>query len=778
MVPRPVPRRNGAAAISNTVATSPEGNSLAASEIRFRRLFEAAQDGILMLDAETGKITAANPFLARLLGYADAELLGKKLWEIGPFADVRKGKVAFKELQRHEYIRYDDLPLETKDGRPIEVEFVSNIYWSGESRVIQCNIRDITERNAGRRATRASDERYRALFDYAPDGIIIADKDGRYLDANASMCRLLGYTRDELVGLTSEDIVTADEVQYVANALVLITGKAEYRREWQFRKKDGSEVRADVMATAMPDGSLLAIVRDVTARIEAQSALRSSEARTRFALGHAHVGIWDMDYETGILQWSNEMEAQYGLQPGTFAGTFEAFVEHVHPEDRASMLTTVENGVNTGSDFTILHRIVRPDGAIRWLSGSGRGILDHTGRPSRAVGVSQDVTERHSLEAQFQQSQRMEAIGRLAGGVAHDFNNLLTVILGFCEMIIASGSTDDRLKSDLLQIQAAGLRAADLTRQLLAFSRKEIIEPTLLDVSAILTEMEPMLARLIQENVRISCCGEAGLSRIKADRGQIEQVILNLAVNAQAAMPDGGTLTIEAANIVLDHRYAATHIDVEPGPYVVLRVIDSGTGMTADVRQHMFEPFFTTKATGKGTGLGLATVHGIVTRSGGSITVESAVPKGTSFRVYFPEAAPAGTPIDPPRGLTAPKLGCEHVLVVEDDDAVRELARRLLVKQGYAVVVATDGEDALRAFHENPTIDLLLTDVVMPGYSGPQLAQELTRLRPPLKVIYMSGHNEESMVHHGVLNPGIAFLHKPFTSAGLGQKIRAVLDAP
>jgi PAS domain S-box-containing protein len=638
---------NAPVPLSNTSATPPEGGSLLSSEIRFRRLFEAAQDGILMLDAVSGEITAANPFLATLLGYSDAELLGRKLWEISPFDDAGKSRIAFEELQSLDYIRYDDLPLQTRDGRAIDVEFVSNIYMSGTDRVIQCNIRDITDRNATKKAKQASDDRYRVLFDHAPDGILIADPTGRYIDVNPSMCRMLGYSRDELIGLSAADIVTGDEASHISAAMTSIADHAEYRREWQFLSKSAKVVSADVMATAMPDGNLLAIVRD--------------------------------------------------------------------------------------------------------------------------------VTERHALEAQFRQAQKMEAVGRLAGGVAHDFNNLLTVILGFCEMMLSSVSPRDPIRSDIAQIQAAGLRAAGLTRQLLAFSRKEIVEPTLLDLNTILTTMEPMLARLIRENVHITCCGHPDLPCIKADRGQVEQVIVNLAVNAQDAMPDGGTLKIDAAATVLDERYASTHLNVVPGPYVVLTVADTGTGMTPDVLAHLFEPFFTTKPMGKGTGLGLATVHGIVTRSGGSVAVDSVPSVGSSFKVYFPQATEGVAPLAVPDAVVEPETGREHVLVVEDDDGLRELTRRLLVQQGYSVQVASNGAAALRVFEANPAIDVLLTDVVMPGRSGPDLAKELVRLRPGLKVIYMSGYNEEAVIHHGVINPGIEFLHKPFTAHGLGTKIRAVL---
>ena len=623
-------------------------------------------------------------------------------------------------------------------------------------------------------ATQATDVRYRTLFEYAPDGIVIADRQGHFVDANESICRMIGYSRDALIRLSASDIVVPAEVEHIGPALLSIVSASDYRREWQFQRKDRSVFSADVIATVMPDGNLLALIRDVTSRNQADEAIRISEERIRFALHSAHVGIWDMDYTSGVLRWSDVMETQYDLSPGTFGGTFEAFIERVHPEDRASVLDIVGNAMKTRADFSMLNRTTWSDGTVRWLSGAGRVVLDAGGHPLRAIGISQDVTERRALEAQFQQAQKMEAVGRLAGGVAHDFNNLLTVILGFCDLLLADGSPDDPRRPDIAEIHKAGMRAADLTRQLLAFSRKQIIEPTLLDLNAVLTDMRPMLGRLIKEDVKVLFHVAPRLAGITADRGQVEQVVVNLAVNAQDAMPQGGTLTIETANIDLDEHYTAMHFDVTPGPFVVLTVTDSGTGMTPDVREHLFEPFFTTKEVGKGTGLGLATIHGIVARSGGSVSVYTEVGLGTSFKVYFPQAAAEAVAARP----TAPALvqgGTERVLVVEDAEGLRDLTKRLLERQGYTVVVAANAEDARRRFEEAPC-DVLLTDVVMPGSSGPELSRQLVKLSPGLKVIYMSGYTDEAIVQHGVLKPGIVFLHKPFSAVALGQKIREALD--
>jgi nitrogen-specific signal transduction histidine kinase len=401
-------------------------------------------------------------------------------------------------------------------------------------------------------------------------------------------------------------------------------------------------------------------------------------------------------------------------------------------------------------------------------------LLGDGGTPIRAIGISMDVTAQRSLEAQYLQSQKMEVVGQLAGGVAHDFNNLLTAILGYCELLLADMSPDDPRSADVREIHVAGTRAAGLTRQLLTFSRKQIIEPTLVDLGDIVAGMRTMLERLIGEPVRIVVHRETPRTPIKADRGQVEQVLMNLALNARDAMPDGGVLSVETSIVALD---ASTRPDVAPGPYATLTVTDTGSGMTREVQERLFEPFFTTKPVGKGTGLGLATVQSIVERSDGFVDVHSEVGRGTAIKIGFPLASATDASLPPAASTPKPRFGTQTVLVVEDADGLRELTTKLLKRLGYSVLVAASADQALRLFETHPDIDVVLTDVVMPGASGVELTKWLVERRPGLKVIYMSGYTEDAIVHHGVLNDGIAFLHKPFTSATLAQKLRDVLDS-
>jgi PAS domain S-box-containing protein len=516
--------------------------------------------------------------------------------------------------------------------------------------------------------------------------------------------------------------------------------------------------------------------RYLTDRNQALGSLRTAEERMRFALQNANVGIWDMDFATGVLRWSEILEAQYGLPPGTFGGTFESFMDCVHPDDRDAVRETIGRARTSGVDFSVHHRSIRPDGTVRWLNGAGRVHLGEHGEPLRAVGISQDVTARRALEAQYQQAQKMGAIGRLAGGVAHDFNNLLTVILGHCELSLADLAPDGPRHRNLVEIQRAGARAAGLTEQLLAFSRQQIIESTVLDLNVVVADMQAMLDRLIGEDVQIVLGLSPYPALVHANRGQLEQIILNLALNARDAMLSGGMLTIDIAIAELGQHDVQTHHLGRPGPSAMLTVTDTGTGMTPQVQARLFEPFFTTKGPGKGTGLGLTTVHDIAMRSGGHVTVSTEVGRGTSVTVHFPQVVGAEivAQATPPVARSGP--GMQTVLVVEDEDGLRDVAKRLLMQQGHPVLVAANADEAVELFEGNASIEVLLTDVVMPGLSGPELARQLVERRPGLKVIYMSGYLEDTIVRHGVLRPGIAFLRKPFSAETLGRKIREMFD--
>jgi two-component system cell cycle sensor histidine kinase/response regulator CckA len=404
-------------------------------------------------------------------------------------------------------------------------------------------------------------------------------------------------------------------------------------------------------------------------------------------------------------------------------------------------------------------------------------VRDPSGQITHFIAIKQDVSERKQLEDQVRQSQKMEAVGRLAAGVAHDFNNLVTVINGYCEMVLNSVGSADPVRADLEEVVKAGNRAASLTRQLLAFSRQQVLAPRSLDLNAVVADLEKTLRRVIGEDIDLTIVPSQELEEVKADSTQIDQILLNLAANARDAMPQGGKLTIETSNVDLDAVYTQRHPAVPPGRYVMLAVSDTGIGMDAETQGHIFEPFFTTKEVGKGTGLGLATVYGIVRQSGGFVWVYSEPGRGTAFKIYLPSVIEPAKSVIPPPARESSSAGTETVLLVEDEKAVRDLANRILRAYGYQVLESNSPEDALQIAERYPrVIHLLLTDVVMPRISGPQLAGQIISMRPDLKVLYFSGYTANAIVDHGVLEKDIAFLSKPFTPAALAQKVRDVLD--
>ncbi len=401
------------------------------------------------------------------------------------------------------------------------------------------------------------------------------------------------------------------------------------------------------------------------------------------------------------------------------------------------------------------------------------------GKVYAICGIATDITERKSLEAQLRQSQKMEAIGQLAGGIAHDFNNLLTVINGYSELMLLSLPVEHPHCATFEQIRQAGEKASRLNRQLMAFSRQQVLQPKVLDLNAVVANIDTMLQRVIGEDIDLLTILSPGLASVKADPGQIEQVLMNLLVNARDAMPAGGRLTIETADVVLDTDYARTHVAVNPGRYVMLAVSDNGCGMDAETQARIFEPFFTTKELGKGTGLGLSTVYGIVKQSGGNIGVYSEPGRGTTFRIYLPRIEEAAEAVEPGKAREQLPRGSETILLVEDEAGVRTLAKTILQTHGYTVLDAAQGKDAflLSGQHEG-LIHLMVTDMVMPEMSGREVADRLKPLRPNMKVLFMSGFTDKAMVHHGELDRGMAFLQKPFTPQTLARKVREVLDAP
>ncbi len=488
------------------------------------------------------------------------------------------------------------------------------------------------------------------------------------------------------------------------------------------------------------------------------------------------MGIWEIDVAADRVRWSDTLAPVFGLTPEHAPRTTDAFFDLVHPDDRVSAREAMTIATERRrTDYSADYRVRWPDGSIRWLDTRARVLYDPDGQPTHLMGVVIDVTERRALESQLRQAQKLEAIGQLAGGVAHDFNNLLTAILGYANLASDSLDPQHPLRGHMDEIQLAGERGAGLTRQLLAFSRQQVLEPTLVNLNTLVGDIGLMLRRLIGEHIELVTKLSSDLDVILADRTQIEQVIINLAVNARDAMPVGGRLSIETANMDLDDTYVLDPLVVRPGRYVMLAVSDTGTGIDEDTRRRMFDPFFTTKERGKGTGLGLATVYGIIKQSGGYIWVYSEPGHGAAFKIYLPRAAASDGTDSRASSPAGAAVGSETVLLVEDEAAVRFLSRTILERAGYRVLEAPNPSDAETAFTDE--VALLVSDVIMPGASGPALFQSLVARQPTLKVLYMSGYTDDMITRTGRLTPNTAFLQKPFTTEIFLRKVREVLDS-
>ena len=549
--------------------------------------------------------------------------------------------------------------------------------------------------------------------------------------------------------------------------------------EFRWVGKDGRIVwvRAHTIIVRGKDGEpvgVRGVVTDITEHKRSEQELIKSEERYRDLVENAHDIIYSQDLE-GNYTSMNQAGAQitgYTVEEALALNIDQTVAPEFMPKVREMLARKLAGERVTAYEM----EIVAKDGHRITVEANTK-LVFQDGVPVGVQGIARDVTDRKLLEEQLRQSQKMEAIGQLAGGVAHDFNNLLTAINGYSGLALQRIDDNHPLRGYLEEIKKAGDRAANLTRQLLAFGRKQILQPLPINLNDVVTDMNKMLRRLIGEDIVLTAKLDSALKRIKADPGQIEQVLVNLVVNARDAMPQGGNLTIETATVELDQDYADRHVGVVPGQFVMLAVSDTGTGMDEATQAKIFDPFFTTKEKGKGTGLGLSTVYGIVKQSGGSIWVYSERGHGTTFKVYLPQMA-----IEPPRAeaivaLPEPR-GVETILLVEDEDVVRGLAKQILEQSGYKVLAAARGEEAIRlCLQSADPIHLVLTDVVMPETSGKEVADRLRELLPGLRVLFMSGYTDEAIVHHGVLDSNVEFIQKPFTPAALVRKVREVLDS-
>ena len=617
------------------------------------------------------------------------------------------------------------------------------------------------------------------LIEASPLAIVTFDPEGVVTMWNPAAERIFGWSGNEVLGMRLPFVPAEKQEEFLALRRRALQGEVFTEPELHRRRADGSPIVVSVSTSPLrrPDGTIygiMSILMDVTER----KAAEESRARLTMAVEQAGESIVITDTR-GTIQYVNPaFERITGYDRMEVIGKNPRILQSGRHD--AAFYRNLWETLRRGEAWRGTFLDKRRDGTLYEEDAVISPVRDPSGQVVNYVAVKRDVTDVRRMEEQLRQSQKMEAVGRLAGGVAHDFNNLLTAISGYSDLLLHRLPDYSTLRRDVEEIRKAGDRAAALTRQLLAFSRRQVLQPKVLDLNTVVAKMEPMLRRLIGEKIELSTVLSPSLSRVKADPGQIEQVIVNLAVNARDAMPDGGRITVETADAELSPSYAAVHSEVRPGPHVLLSVTDTGHGMSDETQAHLFEPFFTTKEKGKGTGLGLATVYGIVQQSGGHIRVNSAADRGSTFLMYLPKVE---TPEDGAQGADRslpphPSPGTETVLLAEDEEAVRRLAREILSGNGYKVLEAGSGYEALLLSEAHRgEIHLLLTDVSMPKMSGRELTERIRPLRPDLRVLYMSGYTDDAILRDSILEEEIPYLQKPFSPEGLARKVREVLDS-
>jgi len=785
------------------------------AEERFRSLFENAVEGLFQTTPD-GRFLSANPAIARICGYPSPAELMESVRDVAEESYVEpQRREEFKRLMDEQgFVEGFEYQIRRKDGVKIWVSETSRAVRDAEDRVVSYDgtIEDVTERKRSELERQVTFEIIHAVN--------VTDKSDDLLRLIHLALNKVLYAENCFVALFEpstgmfhfpffvdhfDEAPPPQKVGRSCTAYVYRTGRAMLIPQKAF---DDLAAKGEVELVGTPSPSWLGVpLRTPAATIgvlvvqhyeiedayterdleflasvggqiafaierkRAEEKVRESEARLRVLIEQLPAVLWTVDKDLRFTSVLGAGLTRLGLKPNQLVGM--SLLDYFETADQTFLPIAAHRRAVAGEAMTF---------HVEWKSGSyachAEPLRDANGQLQGAICMSLDITDRKNLEEQLRQAQKMEAVGRLAGGIAHDFNNLLMVIQGYADLLAERLPTGEPLRRNAEQIQMAAQRATSLTRQLLAFSRKQMLAPKVLSVQTIVADMEKILRRLIGEDIQLETSSAPDLWLVKADRSQIEQVILNLAVNARDAMPQGGRLTIETANVELDSSYAHPPAVLAPGQYVMLAVTDNGCGMDAETQAHIFEPFFTTKEKGKGTGLGLATVYGIVKQSGGYVWVYSEKGRGTSFKIYLPriEEQPAAGARDRKVEMSSLPRGSETVLLVEDEKGVRELAREYLEMSGYNVLEAENGHTALElvGMHAGP-IHLLMTDVVMPGISGRELASRVTAIRPGIKVLYMSGYTDQSVIHHGILEDDVPLLQKPFTLATLASKLRELL---
>jgi PAS domain S-box-containing protein len=766
--------------------------ALRESEARFRHISStssdisysctAGPDGIYAIDWLAG---AAE----RITGYSVEEIKARRCWS---FLVIQEDQPLFEKQitgLAGGASGACELRLRHKNGGMVWVASFAKIVQEPEQPELlhlYGGLVDISARKQAEEALAAHVQFLQLLMDTIPNPIFFKDAQGAYLGCNNAFEDYLGVTRQEIVGKTVYDLSPrelADEYHRMDQEAFQTTGIQVY--ESRVQAADGARRHVVFHKATFPDptggvGGLVGIITDITGLKQAEADLRESEQRFRLMAETIQDVFWIASKEIGkTLYVSLAFEQIWGRTREELYGNPQAFVDAIHPEDRERVRSEVYAGHRQGIPWSHEYRIIKPDGAVCWIRDRGFPVRDDQGRVTLFTGVATDITEHKALEAQLLQAQKMEAVGRLAGGVAHDFNNLLMAITGYGELMRGKVLKDDPLYGHLENILKAGDRAAALTRQLLTFSRQKIVHPQVIDLNQVVLDLEPMLRRLIGEDLHLEVLTDRRLGAVRADPDKLGQIIMNLVVNARDAMPQGGRLTLKTAAVEFKNSRHTRFGLAPPGVYVMLTVQDTGVGMDETTQANVFEPFYTTKEPGKGTGLGLSTVYGIVKQSGGYLDLASKPGAGSTFTIYLPRLEAIAAPPRARIPITASFRGEETVLLVEDEELLRGLLAKFLRLYGYTVLEARHGGEALLTCerHQGP-IHVLVTDVVMPKMSGRELADRLAPVRPEMKVLYMSGYTEDALVQHGMADLSLAFLQKPFKPIELARRVYAVLHSP
>ena len=752
------------------------------SERRYRLLADNALDVIWTLDLEEMRYSYVSPSIHRLRGLTVKQALAEPLEQsMTPESLDRVGAIMARPRGPGEdgaFTGIFDQPC--ADGSIKHVEITTSYVRNEAGRPVEVLgvSRDATARVDAERALELRELELRTILRTALDGFGSIDSTGRFQEVNEALSTMTGYSREELLAMGLADLEQVDRDREIAMRMARIRSSGADRFVTRYLRKGGQIIDVEISARFWDaaGGRYQCFFRDVTDQRRSEVALRGSEARFRTLIERSTDLIVLLDEGARITFWSPSATEVLGWEPGEVQGT--VFLDLAHPDDREGAVEVVRRILaEKNSTPSLALRVRHKAGGWRSLDGPCRNLLADPAVRALVLNT-RDMTAHHLLEAQYLQAQKLESVGRLAGGVAHDFNNLLTVILSSSEIMkqdrAAGLGVDDE---DIEQIHTAGERARDLTRQLLAFARKQLISPTTLDLNAVVRGSQKLLHRVLGEDIRLVVNADRGLWPILCDAGQIEQVLMNLAVNARDAMPAGGALIVETRNEEVHDEDAAHDPDRRPGSWVRLILRDSGMGMSPEGMAHLFEPFFTTKESGKGTGLGLATVHGIVAQSGGHIHVQSQPGEGTTFEICFPRSE-APQAMKAPAPPTPSVRGHETILVVEDDPQVRGVTIRALEDSGYRVIPAPNGEEALAiARQQGFRFDMVVTDVVMPGLTGREVVDELRRSLPNIPALFVSGYTQDAIAQRGVLDSGVEFLPKPFTPSTLVARVRAMLDS-